>query len=118
MTDLHTLSVAQLHQVVAIKEKIEALQSELDAIVSGAAPSTEEPAPANGRRKRHMSAASRARIAAAQQRRWAKVRAAKGEEAEAPAKKKRRISPAMRARLAALVKARWAKAKASGKSKL
>jgi hypothetical protein len=119
MTDLHSLSVAQLHQVVAIKEKIEALQSELDAIVGGTAPSVEAPAPAstNGRRTRHMSASARARIAAAQKRRWAKVRAAKGEEA-APVKKKRRISAATRARLAAMVKARWAKAKASGKSKL
>jgi len=32
--------------------------------------------PATGRKRRHMSAAARARIAAAQRKRWAKVKAA------------------------------------------
>ena len=115
MTDLHNLTVAQLHKVVAIKERIEELQSELDAIVGGVSTSADALAASPGRGRRRLSPAARARIAAAQKRRWAKVK--RGKPA-APAKKKRRISAATRARLAALVKARWAKAKASGKSKL
>jgi hypothetical protein len=64
-----------------------------------------------------MSAAAKARIAAAQRARWAKV---KGRAAapEKEVKKKRRVSAATKARLAAIAKARWAKVKASGKSAL
>jgi phage protein D len=117
MTNLHDLTVAELRKVVAIKEQIEALQSELDS-VAGSVAEVPEPA-ANGRRKkrRHMSAAARARIGAAQRARWAKAR--KAARAAAPAKKKkRRVSRAARAKLSAAAKARWASAKASGKSTL
>jgi hypothetical protein len=76
-------------------------------------------APAKKGRKGGMSAAGRARIAAAQKLRWSKVNAAKGASAPAPAKaaaksggkKKRQLSPEARARIVAAVKARWAKAK-------
>jgi len=61
---------------------------------------SEEPAP----RRRTMSAAGKARIAAAQRARWAKVKATKSE----PAKPKRKLSAAGRARIIAATKARWA----------
>jgi hypothetical protein len=64
-----------------------------------------------------MSAAAKARIAAAQRARWAKVKG----RAAAPkkeVKKKRKVSAATKARLAAIAKARWAKVKAAGKSAL
>jgi hypothetical protein len=60
---------------------------------------SEEPA----RHRRGMSDAGKARIAAAQRKRWAKVKAAKG-ESEKP---KRRLSAAGRARIIAATKARW-----------
>ena len=58
-----------------------------------------------------MSAAGRAKIAAAARARWAKVHAS----ARKPAKKKRGISAAGRARIAAAQRARWAKQKAANK---
>ena len=62
-----------------------------------------------------MSAAARAKIAAAQKARWAKV---KKSVAKPVAKKKSGISAAGRAKIAAAAKARWAKAKADGKKSL
>ena len=72
------------------------------------------PSPVKEPKKRHMSAAGRARIAAGQKARWAKI---KGKKADAP-KKHHKMSAAGRARIAAAAKARWAKAKAAGKTKL
>jgi hypothetical protein len=63
-----------------------------------------------------MSAAGRARIAAAQKARWAKIKGAKPAP-KAPAKK-RTMSAAGRARISAAAKARWAKARAAGKKTL
>ena len=120
MTNLHNLTVADLRKAVAIKERIEVLQSKLDDIVGTEAPADE--APVLGRRKkRHMSAAARARIGAAQRARWAKARRGKKASAKAAApvkKKKRKVSADARATLSAIAKARWAKVKASGKSTL
>ncbi len=63
-----------------------------------------------------MSAAGRARIAAAQRTRWAKVKA-KGENANVVAMpKKRTMSAAGRRKIAAAQRARWAKVKAAKKS--
>jgi hypothetical protein len=63
-----------------------------------------------------MSAGGRARIAAAQRARWAKVKA-KGERANVVTMpKKRTISASARKRIAAAQRARWAKEKAAKKS--
>jgi len=62
-----------------------------------------------------MSAAGRARIAAAQRARWAKVRAGgKGNVVTMP--KKRTMSASARKRIAAAQRARWAKVKAAKKA--
>jgi hypothetical protein len=61
-----------------------------------------------------MSAAGRARIAAAQKLRWAKLR--KG--GPKVAKRRNKMSAAGRARIAAAARARWAAAKAAGRSTL
>jgi len=55
---------------------------------------------------RTISAAGRARIAAAQRARWAKI---KGRKVIPIAAGKRKMSPAARRRIAAAQKARWAK---------
>jgi len=62
-----------------------------------------------------MSAAGRAKVAAAQKARWAKIKAAKGKTSVvAPAKKARKkMSAEARAKIAAAAKARWAKVKAA-----
>jgi hypothetical protein len=101
---LTNLTIAQLERAIAVKERIETLEQEL-ASVLGAAP-----------KKRTMSASARARIAAAQRARWAKVH---GKTAgQSSAKPRRKMSAAARKRLSRLVKARWAKAHAAGRTRL
>lgn len=134
------LSLPQLRHAVSIKERIDGLQVELDQLFgkSAVAAPTTWLAPAasttprtDGRRGRKRSAAVRARMAAAQQARWAnKVKtpvvvtkttpkpAAKAAPAAPAKKRKRNFSPEALARISAAAKARWAKAKASGKRRL
>jgi hypothetical protein len=117
MTNLQNLTVEQLRKVVAIKEEIERLEAKLAKVGGGRGPGRppgSAAAPAV-RRRRKMSAAAKARIAAGQRARWAKV---KGLKAGKQVKKKRKVNAATRARLAAVARARWAKVKASGKSAL
>ena len=113
MTTLQNLSVVQLRRVVAIKERIERLQAQLDSVAGGHG-SKVSVAP----KRRVMSAAGKARIAAGQRLRWAKSRASAASPAPAKKARRRKVSPATRARLAAIAKARWARVKASGKSAL
>jgi len=108
------LSARQLRRAAEIKERIEALQTELNELAG--APSA--PAGENGSgRKRHMSAEAIARISAAQKARWAKVRREAGTTG-AVRTGKRRMSAAGRARLAEIARARWKNVKASGKTRL
>jgi hypothetical protein len=64
---------------------------------------------------RRLSTAARARIAAAQRARWAKVRASKNSSRNGTAAPKRTMSAAARKRIAAAQRARWAKVKSSQK---
>jgi hypothetical protein len=121
MTNLHNLTVADLRKAVAIKERIEELQSELNAVGGEAGAAAGTPARRGRPKKRHMSPAARARIGAAQRKRWAKLKRGRKATAKAAApveKKKRRVSRAARAKLSAAAKARWAAAKAAGQSTL
>jgi hypothetical protein len=70
----------------------------------------------SGSTKRNMTAAGRARIAAAQRARWAKIKGNGGARSSSPIPKKRTISAAGRKRIAAAQRARWAKAKAAKKA--
>jgi len=96
------VSAEQLRKALKVSEQIEALQAELASILGG------ESSVSSG--KRTMSPAARARIAAAQRERWAKV---KGKTTG-----RRKMSAAAKARLSAIAAARWKKAKASGKNTL
>jgi len=121
-----TPSIDQLKRAITISEQIQELESELASILS-ASPNLSAPAkvaaaaakPGRRKRRRGLSAEGRARIAAAQKARWAKL---KGAAAAAPAampavkrRKKRHLSPEARARIVAAVKRRWAKAKKAAK---
>jgi hypothetical protein len=113
----------ELRQVVAIKEQIEKLQEDLEAIAGGesVAPeeSAHEEATPTGRKKRRMSRKAKAAIAKAQRARWAKLKGnAHVVEAAPVEKKKRKVSRVARAKLAAIARARWARRKAEGKSRL
>jgi hypothetical protein len=112
MTNLLSLTSEQLKRAIGIKNKISALEKKLASILGS--PSISTPAP---KRKSGMSAAGRARIAAAQKARWAKAKGTKP-AAKPAAKKKRTMSAAGRAKISAAAKARWAKAKAAGKKSL
>jgi hypothetical protein len=112
MTNIANLTASQLHQIIAIKEQIEALRRQIESIAAGGSggeipiPAVEE-APTT--RRRRVSAAGRARMAAAQQARWATI---KGTGAKPAKRGKRRITAAGRAAMSAAGKARWAKFRA------
>ncbi len=106
------LTVVELKRAVAIKERIEQLESELASLLGDSGGSSGAGVARGPGKRRRMSAAGRARIAAAARARWAKVNAAKG---KAPAKRKRTMSPAARAKIAAAARARWAKVRAASK---
>lgn len=74
MKQLLEFSSARLQRAVTLKKKIEKLQVQLARLLGDdTAPAANQAAP----KRRKMSAAGRARIAAAAKARWAKFRAAK-----------------------------------------
>lgn len=77
MISLLTLTSAQLNRAASIKEKITGLEKELAAILGETAPAAKTKPAKPAKKKRGMSAAGRARVAAAQMARWAKIKAAK-----------------------------------------
>jgi hypothetical protein len=108
------LTSTQLRNAADLQERIAKLQNELATILGGekmpTAVKAEKPA------KHKMSAAGRARIAAAQKARWAKAKGVK--PVAKPAKKARKkISAEGIARIKAAQKARWAKIKAEKAAK-
>ena len=107
--NLQNVSTEQLRRAVQIKEEIESLEGQLSALLGGNGVSGRGP----GRlgRRRRMSAAGRARIAAAARARWAKVRGGNAITRELTAKR-RTMSTAARARIAAAQRARWARVRA------
>jgi hypothetical protein len=68
-----------------------------------------------GSRRGKMSAEGRARVAAAQRKRWAKLKRA-GAPPNVTALKKRTLSAEARRKIAAAQRARWAKVKAAKKN--
>ena len=100
------LTPFKLRQAAQLKEKIEALQQQLDAVLNGG----ETPAPAASAEPKPAVKAKRGRPA----------KAAKPVKTELPVKtgttRRRKISAAGRAAMAAAAKARWAKARAAKKA--
>ena len=74
--NLSNLSVRDLKNAVTLKTRLEKLQSQLSDLLGGnGKPGRKAVVEVDGRkRRRKMSAAARAKIAAAQRARWAKVR--------------------------------------------
>jgi hypothetical protein len=71
----------------------------------------------NGTATRRISAAGRARIAAAQKARWAKIKGRASAPAKVvPIRAKRTMSAAARRKIAAAQRARWARVKAGKKT--
>jgi hypothetical protein len=121
MTKLKDLTTGQIQRIIAVKEQIEALKGQIDSIAAGGGDGTGSSTPfskAKPPKKRRMSRAGRAAIAAAARARWAKYRGNGAAKAEKPAKKRRKVSAAVKAKLASIARARWAKAKKAGKTTL
>lgn len=100
------------------KATLEARLAEITHALSVASVAAPVEAAAPG--KRHFSAATKAKMAAAQKARWAKLKGAKATPATptaAPTKVRRKYSAEAKARMAAGAKARWAKAKAGQPAK-
>jgi hypothetical protein len=115
MTILTDVSSALLRRAVQLKEQIEELEKELNNILGQTG---SERSMAMSRSRPGISPAGRARIVAAQKRRWAMHRAqAKAARSNSSARTSTKapkggIPPELRAKLAAQAKARWAKVKA------
>jgi len=122
MSNLLSLTSAQLKCAADLQDQIEALSHQLAGILAGnspaPAPETAPVAvsePVKTRKKYKLSAAGRAKKVAALKARWAgaKPTAQASDKAEAgPVKKRRKMSAAGRAKIAAGAKARWAKVRA------
>ena len=95
------ISVEALQEAISIRRQIDALENRLSSILGGSSPGPST----HGGGRRHMSAATRAKLAAAAKARWARQKA--GIKTTAP-KKKGGITAAGRKRLSQLMKARWA----------
>ena len=127
------LPIATIEKALSIRKQIEALREAEEAIMGGSSTGNGAVAKRRGRpaktavvepvaskvdgRKGKRSAASRAKMAAAQKARWAKKRGGASSPVKAVVngaeKRKRTMSPEARARIAAAQKARWAKQKAA-----
>ena len=107
MSTINNLTVQQLRKAADLKERIDSLETQLSQLLGGAVAAA---AP-----KRKMSASAKAKIGAAQRKRWAKVKGKSG--AEKPAKQKRagKMSAAGKAAVSARMKAYWAARKAAKK---
>ena len=112
------LPLQRLKRAGELIQALEQIETELYAIfgfeTGNGTGKASKSQPADKPKKRGMSAAGRARIAAAQRARWAKQ---KGSAAEKPGKSKvkkakRELSPEARAKIAAAQKKRWAKHRA------
>ena len=88
--NITTITPQQLRQAADLQEKIQSLQEELGQLLGGdvSTPAQTTEAPTTKRKKWKMSAAGRARIAAAARARWARVKGTAS--STTPAKKARR----------------------------
>ena len=118
--NLHTLSLEQLKQVISIKEEIASLEQKLAKMAGGKALPAKSPEGPVKKARKGISSAGRARIAAAQKARWAKVKGTVPPPVAKPAivkaskptkKAKRKLSPEGRAKIVTALKKRWAEKK-------
>ena len=110
------LQTALINEKAKIEARLTAINKVLGGDVSVVASAPVTTATRGGRRT--FSAATKAKMAAAQKARWAKKKGTAAAPATAPAstpipKKKRKMSAAGKANIRAAVKARWAKVNAA-----
>lgn len=103
--------VALRNALLQERTRIEARLAEIGRALGASAPAASVAATTTGRRT--FSAATKAKMAAAQRARWAKLKGGTPAPAAAPKKARRKLSAAGRAAIVAAAKARWAKVKAA-----
>jgi hypothetical protein len=96
------ISLNSLEQALSVRRQIDTLEKRFAALLGRTMSSDST----TGKGRRHVSAATRAKIAAAARARWARTR--RSQTASVPAKKKGGLTPAGRRKLSQLMKARWA----------
>ena len=107
MNEISTLTAQQLRKAADIKDRIKALESELNALLGSGTSSNGASVEAKSPGKRGMSPEGKARIAAAQRARWAKVKGQSVVSTSEPGQKpKRKVSAAARAKMATNVRRR------------
>ena len=97
------LSLKALEEAVGIRRQISALEKRLASLFGTSSSNSSTPA---GRRR--LSAATRAKLAAAGRARWAKHKGGKTMARAKKPKRKSGLTPAGRRKLSQLMKARWA----------
>jgi hypothetical protein len=110
---LANLSLQQLKNAVAIREKIEGLENELGRIIGGQAPTTGKARRASLPGKRRLSAAGRAKLSAMMKARWANRRKQKSPRAAKSTTQKANGKPTQRGQLKGQI---IRKLKAAGRS--
>jgi hypothetical protein len=85
---MFNITPTQLRKAADIQEKIQSLQNELNEILGAFGPA-ETPSTEAPRKKYKFSAASRARMRAAQKARWAKIKGTAPSAGPAPKKKRK-----------------------------
>ncbi len=103
------LSLRTLREALTVRRQIENLERRLASLFGG------EHQTLTSRRRRPMSAATRAKLAAAARRRWAQTRSTSGRPV-GKSGKKAALSTAGRRMLADAMKARWAARRATASS--
>jgi hypothetical protein len=98
-----------------LKKERDRLTNQLQAISGALSAFGSTYASSNGARRK-LSAAGKARIAAAQRARWAKLKAKTGQHNVVSMPKKRTMSASARRKIAAAQRARWAKVKSEKKT--
>lgn len=109
MSTINNLTVQQLRQAADLKEKIASLQHQLGQLLGGNTNTSADAAP-----RRKMSAAAKAKIRAAQKKRWAKVKG-KSTAAKPGRKPGSKMNAAAKAAVSVRMKAYWAARKAAKK---
>lgn len=111
------LSLEKLKQAVSLREEIETLEARLRSLFGGGSFSGSNISPDGIRRRRPMSEATRAKLAAAARRRWALRdgigRPRRSDNGTSPVRKGG-LSPEGRKKISDAMKARWAAVKQPG----
>jgi hypothetical protein len=98
------ISLDSLEEALSIRRQMDTLEKRLGALLGRGISSDST----TGKVQRHMSAATRAKIAAAARLRWAKRKGVEVDGAHNSSQRKGGLTPAGRRRLSQLMKARWA----------